>query len=185
MYFYKLLALGYEDHFETVYYSDTKYTQKQFENIVLGLYKEMCQEIIKEEPDSLCWFVINFKLNNIFWDYDGKFKEKMAKKGFWELNNILTGQMDFDLNPNGNDSYSEKLDSIFCSLDIDESCWDDNCQYNDRSDTYLRDECAIYHLKSHKIKNKTCDNCSHPLIESYCTGKTTCERWKWDGKESG
>lgn len=75
MYFYKLLASGYEEHYETIYYSDKKYTQEEFEDIVFDLFEEFCKQLIEQEPESVCYPNIHFTFGDVFWDYENNFKK--------------------------------------------------------------------------------------------------------------
>ena len=95
MYFYKLSASGYEEHMETTYYTETQYTQEEFEDIVFSIYKEICQEKIDSKAISLCYLNINFLPDDVLWNKN--FKKKMETKGFFELNKKLTGYMFFDI----------------------------------------------------------------------------------------
>ena len=192
MYFYKLFAGGYEESYSTIYYSDKKYTQEEFEDIVFQLYKEFCQELIDKEPISLCYPNIHFDINDVLWDYHGDFKKKMEEKGFYELNKELTAYMFFDLTCDDfftkiykdvDDSYNKKIDKIFEELVIDESCWDNNCPLIDdeqEEKNYCKDSCMVFWRKAHKIKNRSCENCSQPYMS--CDKENPCKYWHWDKK---
>lgn len=184
MFFYKLLAGGYEEHYETIYYSDKKVSQKEFEETVFRLYEMLCQKTVDDDPSSLCFYNIHFGVEDTLWDYQGEFKKLMEQEGFYELNNELTASMFFDLTHyNRSKEYNRRLDDIFCNLNIDESCWDNDCpplkEEDDEFRRYTKQDCGVTYLKGKRIKNKTCDNCSHPYYENHCKGKTTCDDWQW------
>ena len=185
---------------ETTYYTETVYTQEEFEDIVFGIYKEVCQEKIDSEPISLCYPNINFLPDDVLWNKN--FKKKMETKGFYELNKKLTGYMFFDITCDGffekiyndvTDTYNQRIGELFHSLDIDESCWDNDCphlkreRYTDEEFKeemkYARCDCSIHRLKAEKVHPKSCDNCYPPYYDtSVCEGKTFCEHWHWNGE---
>jgi len=200
MYFYKLSASGYEDHYETIFYNEKKYTQEEFENIIFKLYEESCQEKLQNTPDSKCYPEINFNSNDIIWDYKNAFNKKMAEYGFHELNKKLTGYMFFDLTvdetgynqENGffetiyqdvDTSYRNRIKKIRNNLKFDTSCWDNNCPLledeSDEDKEYARSECLVHQLKSQKIK-RTCENC---ISYNDCSKKEFGNCWIWNGKE--
>ena len=204
IYFYKLLAGGYEEHYETIYYSNDKYTQEEFEDIVFQLFEECCQHIIDNDPISVCYPRINFTFDDIFWDYEKVFASKMAEKGFYELNKQLTAYMFFDMTCDNffekvyrdiDDSYKKRTEEIINNLPIDESCWDNNCSILDKEyhadseeelnteKRYCRENCLIRCRKGKRIQNKSCDNCSHPYMSCDAGKVKVCDAWVWNGKE--
>lgn len=172
MYFYKLLGGDYESSNETTYYSNTKYTQKEFEDIVFDCFQVFCENLVKNHPISLCYPNINFTFDDIIWDYKGDFNKLMSDKGFYPLTDKLTGYMFFDLTCDGfygkiyndvDDSYQQRADEIFNNLDIDESCWEDcrrlqeECAYDsieelEEEKEYCRKECMVCYRKNFRKK---------------------------------
>lgn len=192
MYFYKLFSGDYEGGSDTVFYSDNKYTQEEFEDIVFDLYKESCIELIKSNPIELC-YMHNFDFDEIIWDYKQNFMKKMESKGFYHLSKKLTAYMFFDLTGDKfftkvytdiDDTYDKRAAEIIDNLEIDESCWDNNCPiWDDDEDEkqYVREQCMMHYRKGKRIKNKTCDNCL--FSKAYCNdNKNGCKLWEWDGK---
>ena len=167
MYFYKLMGGGYESSNETTYYSDKKYTQEEFEDIVFDCFKTFCEKMVKDEPISLCYPNIYFSFEDIIWDYKGIFGKLMAEKGFHHLNEKLTAYMFFDLTGDGffrkiykdvDNSYHNRANKIISNLDIDGSCWE-NCSileeeydnsYKDieQEKEFCREDCMVYHRKN-------------------------------------
>lgn len=119
IYFYHVGANGYEDHITRNYYSTEKYTQKEFENILFNILKELMNTILKDEPTSVCFHNIFFNPDDLL--LEEKFNELMQEKGFHQVSNQLEASVNFTLNSTSND-YDKKLDELFLKLNIDESC---------------------------------------------------------------
>lgn len=194
MYFYKLMSGDYESSNETTYYSDKKYTQEEFEDIVFDLFEECCKQLIEQEPESICYPNIHFTFEDVFWDYQDNFKKKMAEKGFYELNKKLTGYMFFDMTSDNfytkiykdiDDSYEKRANVILDNIDIDESCWDNNCPIlgsDEEEKYYARHDCLVRYRKGKQIVNKSCDNCLQPYMS--CDKENhICKDWVWKGDD--
>lgn len=190
MYFYKIAAAGYEESYQTIYYSDKKITQKEFEDIVFDIYHKMCQDIVNTEPTSLCYCNIYFNADDIFFDYKGNFKKEMEKLGFYELNKKVSCYMFFDLCCDNfftkiyrdiDNTYEKRMRDILSNLDIDESCYYNNCSRLDDEEEkeWVKQDCFIHRLQGNRIKNKNCNNCSHPYMS--CDENGFCEGWRWNG----
>lgn len=178
LYFYKLFGADYETICQTIYYNEKEYTQEEFENLVLEVYGRVCQDIIDEEEDSLCFYNIFFTPEFIFWDNE-KFKKELEQYGFYPLHDKLTATMSFDFNE-GKDKYTSRLDDIFDNLSIDESCWDNECtriQDEDKEEKYYsREGCGVYRRKIRRLPEQDCSNC-RGIIE--CDHTTKCQHWMW------
>lgn len=186
MYFYRISAAGYEESFVTTFYSSEKYSQEEFEDIVVEAYQKACKQYIDEDEGNVC-FAWDFKVNEIIWDYyNHNFNRIMEEDyGFHSLSKKLTAHVVFDLTHYGKkEEINLRVQKALDEIEIDESCWDNECsrQPNSKEDIpWFRSECLVFKRKSSRIKDKNCDNCiSKPYNNPNCNGKV-CNAWKWDG----
>lgn len=128
MYFYRISAGGYEESYQTIYMSSDKYSQEEFEDIVIEIYKKACEKYIEEEERNVC-FALDFKVNNRIWDFENNFNKLMEETyGFVSLGKKLTAHTGFDLTHYGrDDEMNQRARKALDEIDIDESCWDNNC----------------------------------------------------------
>ncbi|WP_407380304.1 hypothetical protein [Methanobrevibacter sp.] len=187
MYFYRISAEGFEESYKTTFYSSEKYSQEEFEDIIVKAYQKACKKHINDDF-NIC-FPYEFNIVNIFWfDYKNNFKKIMEDDyGLYCLSDILDGNIAFDLTHHGESKEMDsKIRNALFEIEIDESCWDNNCSRIDNKDNIRdhRNSCLVFKRKESRIENRCCDNCNfkshnHPQ----CEGKL-CEYWEWNGDES-
>ena len=185
MYFYRICASGYEETFQTIFYSSKKYTQEEFENIVVTAYQKACKEYMEQEDRNVC-FALDFDVEHRIWDYyEWNFNRIMKEDyGLYSLSEILLGSVWFDLTHHGQSKDIDyRIKMALDEIEIDESCWDNNCQRlaeNDKNE-WFRGSCLVYERKADRIKNKSCDNCYLKRYNSSNCNGELCNSWKWDG----
>lgn len=123
--FYEVGAYGYEECIEKHYYSYGYYPQKEFEDILFNVMQKLMEEIIVAEPESLCFYNIFFHPDDLI--LHNRFDELMADKGFFRLEDKISGRVSFELDNRYGNQFNERLRDVFKSVDVDESCIDDDC----------------------------------------------------------
>lgn len=97
MYFYRISARDYEESFETTFYSSVKYSQEEFENIVIDAYQKSCKDYIEKDDSNVC-LAYNFGVDDIIWDHDKNFEKIMEDEyELHSLSKILNGEVSLDL----------------------------------------------------------------------------------------
>ena len=123
--FYEVGAYGYEECIEKHYYSYGYYQQKEFEDILFNVMRKLIEEIIVAEPKSLCFYNIFFSPDDLI--LHNGFDELMKEKGFFRLEDKISGRVSFELDNRYGNQFNERLMDVFKSVDVDESCIDDDC----------------------------------------------------------
>lgn len=191
MYFYKICAYGYEESYEKTFISQHKYTNEEFEDIILDCYHMFCCNTISEEPTSLCYYNIFFSVE--FSIFSTEFYKLL--KDEYDIHILhgdsISAKMVFDLTHSQPNENQEKLDAVFSSLKcIDESCWDNHCSRIADEDAqeraYSRRDCGVARRKCMRLKERGCFNCEANDPDSdWCNTHTyeTCNSWHWNGSE--
>ena len=142
IYFYNIAALDWDNNIIIDYYSHNSYTQKQFEDIVFQVLEELMKRILKKEPQSLCFYNIYFQADDLI--TEDLFDELMMEHGFHKVHSHLNGNIVFGKEDN---RYDERLNKLFLSLDIDESCKEKDCnriKEENRDDLkYISEHCGV------------------------------------------
>ena len=143
--FYEIGAYGYEDCIEKQYYSYAYYQQEEFEKILFEVMKELMEEIVKSEPSSLCYYNIFFSPDDLL--LHERFDELMEDKGFFRLTDKINVRVGFELDNRYENQYNKDLINVFKSLDVDESCMDNDCSRimyeNKEEKNYCREHCGV------------------------------------------
>ena len=143
--FYEVGAYGYEECIEKQYYSYGYYQQEEFERILFDVMKELMEDIVKSEPSSLCYYNIFFSPDDLL--LHERFDELMEGRGFFRLKNKINVRVGFELDNRYENQYNKDLINVFKSLDIDESCIDDDCsriRYENKEEKeYCRKKCGV------------------------------------------
>ena len=96
MYFYIIEGGSYEEYYKDIYYSETLYSQEEFENIVIKAYKYVCEEVEAKKPHFYrCYH--NFEPEHICWESefgDNEFVDWIEKNTDLKIINKPTASMD-------------------------------------------------------------------------------------------
>lgn len=96
MYFYIIEGGSYEEYYKDIYYSETLYSQEEFEKIVIDAYKYVCEEVKAKKPNfHRCYN--DFKPEHICWESefgDNEFIDWIEKNTDLKIINNPTASMD-------------------------------------------------------------------------------------------
>lgn len=67
MYYYILEGSTYDEYHKTIFMSDIKYTQEEFENIIIDTYRKFAQPILESDEYHACGFELAHE--DFFWFY--------------------------------------------------------------------------------------------------------------------
>lgn len=155
LYFYEIGAYGYEEVIEKQYYSKNRYNQEEFEAIVFYAMEKLMNQILNDEPTSVCFHNIFYQCDDLILHED--FDKLMEDGELYRLSNKLSGSVSFELDNRSPNKYNTRLDNLFLKLPVDESCKKNNCsRIIDEDDTekeYLKKQCGVsLREKLRKIK---------------------------------
>ncbi|MBR5502861.1 MAG: hypothetical protein IKV87_00190 [Methanobrevibacter sp.] len=133
MYFYKLEAIGYEEHWKTIYCSSKSYSEEEFKAIVKEAYIETCK-YISNNGKFLSEF--DYRIENAMFDLleeegfienqDSHYFNNLLKEKYDLLNmdDCLTAELVFGTvnfpNENTRDFYEERDNYTFVGLSYDD-----------------------------------------------------------------
>ena len=152
IYLYTVGAYGYEEHITKHYYSHNKHTQKEFNETVFKVLKQLMEDILEDKPTSVCFPNIFFEADDLL--LEEKFDKLMQENGFNVVSNQVVASVNFTLKLDTDNDNNKKLTDLFLQLDIDESCKEKNCNRIKDLDTkereYLKNECGVAIREHHR-----------------------------------
>ena len=147
MYFYIIEGGTHDSYYKDVYYSETSYSQKEFENIVINAYKYVCEEVIAKKPNfSRCFH--DFDPEFICWDdglYDNEFINWIEKSTDLKIINNPIASMDIGTCT----TPSEDTKKLERAIDYSKvpHCRD-NCRYKDSNNPLDKCYCSYPDIRS-------------------------------------
>ncbi len=148
MYFYSIFGGTHDESFKSVYYSQTLYSQEEFEDIIIKGFKYVC-EVANSKRD---FFTRCFGFNSpgfIFWNEDNErddpFNDWIEKNSDLRVVNNYNGSMNVGICTTPSEDTFKLLDSIDYSKVRD--C-KDNCFFKDK---WRNEDC--YYIKEKATKS--------------------------------
>lgn len=185
IYFYKIVSNDYESYNERTFVSEYNYSQSEFENIVVEVYRASCEYYMSKKETNVC-FDLSFTPNERIFDFTEGFTVKYLRDKYGLMIPKIKNSIFIDSTYHGaKDDINKRLCKELDSLPIDESCWDNDCSRlngdKERS-TWYRSNCLVYRRKQARIKERNCDNCRVGMKYESCKKKANpCDSWSWDG----